>query len=88
MALRPVSLTVKPKRMTAMTSVSLAANASGVNSVTSSVSPIAAKKPGSSSFPRRTPCQGAIVLAGSDAQSTSSVTTSRIAETSPWPNAS
>ena len=47
-ALRPVAFTVNPKRMTAMTSVSLAANASGVNSVTSRVSAIAAKKPGSS----------------------------------------
>src|ERR1700733_986300 len=83
----PVARAVALQRVTTMTSVSLDPNASGVNSVICSASPRVLKKAGTSSLPR-TPCQGAMSLSGQDAQSTSSVSWSRMNWTSPRPNAS
>src|SRR6201987_6073867 len=75
-------------RTTVSTSVSLAANDTGVNSSTSMVEPKSAKNAANASLPRRTPYHGAPDEAASAAQSTSSVTASRIAATSPRPKAS
>jgi len=66
---------------------SLLANASGVNSVTGPVLPMASKKLIRPSFPCRGPYHGADSIAASVDQSTSSVTRSRMAWTSPRPNA-
>src|SRR5690348_10147617 len=73
---------------TVSTSVSLAANETGVNSWTSMVEPNAVKNSATASLPFRTPYHGAAVELVSAAQSTSSVTAPRIAATSPRPNAS
>src|ERR1700752_4303906 len=74
--------------MKTMTSPSsLLAKASGVNSVTGPVFPIAAKKPATASLPWRGPYHGADSIAASVDQSMSSVTRSRMAWTSPAPNA-
>jgi hypothetical protein len=77
-----------PNRTTVSTSVSLAAKASGVNSSTSMVEPNAAKNAATASLSCRVPYQGAAAELASAAQSTSSVTASRLAATSPRPNAS
>ena len=60
----------------------------GVNSSTSMVEPNSAKNFATASLPWRTPYHGAAVPAASAAQSTSSVTASRMAATSPRPKAS
>src|ERR1700733_10947914 len=84
----PVAVTVKAYRMNTMTSPSsLPAKASGVNSVTGPVLPMASRKLATSSFPCLGPYHGADGIAASVDQSTSSVTRSRIAWTSPLPNA-
>src|ERR1700678_567372 len=75
--------------MNTMTSPSsLLAKASGMNSVTGPVLPMPSKKPASSPFPCLGPYHGADSMAASVDQSTSSVTRSRTAWTSPRPNAS
>src|SRR5215472_17167011 len=84
----PVAETVNAYRMNTMTSPSsLPAKASGVNSVTGPVLPTPAKKSATSSLPCLGPYHGADSIAASVDQSTSSVTRSRMAWTSPLPNA-
>ena len=84
----PVAGAVAAQRVTTMTSVSFDVNDSGVNSVICRVPPSALKKEGTSARPRWMPCQGAMSLSGQDAQSTSSVSWSRMYSMSPRPNAS
>src|SRR6202012_2256429 len=72
-------------RTTDSTSVSLAAMETGVNSSTSMVEPNSAKNAATPSLPCLTPYHGAAAPAASAAQSTSSVTASRMAATSPRP---
>ena len=88
MASRPVSFDFMPKRSRTITSSSLEVKLSGLNSVTSTAPPIASKKPTTSSLPFRIPYHGTASEDASAAQSTSSVSCSRIAGTSPLPNAS
>ncbi|WUK71229.1 hypothetical protein OG876_35805 [Kribbella sp. NBC_00359] len=76
------------KWMIAMTSVSLAAIDSGVNSVILTAPPNSLKNSGTSALPCLTPYQGAADDSAADAQSTSSVSWSTMKPTSPRPNAS
>ena len=64
------------------------ANESGVNSVTSAWAASSSKNFVTSARPLRIPCHGATSPRASEAQSTSSVTCSRMCSTSPRPNAS
>ena len=60
----PVAFTVYAQRTATTTSVSLDANDSGVNSVTSTFDPISLKNRGTSPLPRKLPYQGTDAAGG------------------------